>query len=105
MSTCAVAAGGIVTGRQMAAAVAMGADGVWTGSVWLTTPEQQTSPVVKKMLAASATDTIRSKSRAPASTAGSCGPDWMGRLGSRRTQAVQLAAYAIAVYRVRHCDE
>jgi NAD(P)H-dependent flavin oxidoreductase YrpB (nitropropane dioxygenase family) len=59
-----LAAGGIVTGRQMAAAVAMGADGVWTGSVWLTTPEAETSPVVKeKMLAASATDTIRSKSR------------------------------------------
>ena len=41
-----------------------GRDGVWTGSVWLTTPEAETSPVVKeKMLAASATDTIRSKSR------------------------------------------
>jgi NAD(P)H-dependent flavin oxidoreductase YrpB (nitropropane dioxygenase family) len=59
-----LAAGGIVTGRQMAAAVAMGADGAWTGSVWLTTPEAETSPVVKeKMLAASASDTIRSKSR------------------------------------------
>jgi NAD(P)H-dependent flavin oxidoreductase YrpB (nitropropane dioxygenase family) len=59
-----LAAGGIVTGRQMAAAVAMGADGAWTGSVWLTTPEAETSPVVKeKMLAASASDTIRSRSR------------------------------------------
>jgi NAD(P)H-dependent flavin oxidoreductase YrpB (nitropropane dioxygenase family) len=59
-----LAAGGIVTGQQMAAAVAMGADGAWTGSVWLTTPEAETSPVVKeKMLVASATDTIRSKSR------------------------------------------
>ncbi|MGE0232177.1 MAG: NAD(P)H-dependent flavin oxidoreductase [Flavobacteriaceae bacterium] len=62
--TPVLAAGGIVTGRQMAAAVAMGADGAWTGSVWLTTPEAETSPVVKeKMLAATATDTIRSKSR------------------------------------------
>jgi NAD(P)H-dependent flavin oxidoreductase YrpB (nitropropane dioxygenase family) len=59
-----LAAGGIVTGRQLAAAVAMGADGAWTGSVWLTTPEAETSPVVKeKMLAASASDTIRSRSR------------------------------------------
>lgn len=59
-----LAAGGIVTGAQMAAAVAMGAEGAWTGSVWLTTPEAETSPVVKdKMLAASASDTIRSKSR------------------------------------------
>ena len=32
-----LAAGGIVTGRQMAAAMAMGADGAWTGSVWLPT--------------------------------------------------------------------
>ena len=63
-TTPVLAAGGIVTGRQMAAAVAMGAAGAWTGSVWLTTPEAETSPAVKeKMLAATATDTIRSKSR------------------------------------------
>jgi len=59
-----LAAGGIVKGEQMAAAVAMGAAGAWAGSVWLTTPEAETSPVVKeKMLSASASDTIRSKSR------------------------------------------
>jgi NAD(P)H-dependent flavin oxidoreductase YrpB (nitropropane dioxygenase family) len=59
-----LAAGGIVTGRQMAACMAMGAAGAWTGSVWLTTPEAETSPVVKeKMLAASSRGTIRSKSR------------------------------------------
>jgi NAD(P)H-dependent flavin oxidoreductase YrpB (nitropropane dioxygenase family) len=39
-----LAAGGIVTGRQMAAAVAMGAAGAWTGSVWLTTEEAETAP-------------------------------------------------------------
>lgn len=39
-----LAAGGIVTGRQMAAAVAMGAAGAWTGSVWLTTTEAETAP-------------------------------------------------------------
>ncbi len=59
-----LAAGGIVTGRQMAAAMAMGAHGAWTGSVWLTTAEAETNPVVKdKMLKASARDTVRSKSR------------------------------------------
>lgn len=64
IETPVLAAGGIVTGEQMAAAVAMGAAGAWTGSVWLTTPEAETNPVVKeKMLAASASDTIRSKSR------------------------------------------
>ena len=59
-----LAAGGIVTGRQMAAAMAMGADGAWCGSVWLTTAEAETLPVVKeKMLAASSRQTVRSKSR------------------------------------------
>src|ERR1700739_2802346 len=34
-----LAAGGIMTGRQMAAGMAMGAAGAWTGSVWLATVE------------------------------------------------------------------
>lgn len=59
-----LAAGGIVTGSQMAACMAMGADGAWTGSVWLTTSEAETSPAVKeKMLSAGSRDTVRSKSR------------------------------------------
>ncbi|MET0885999.1 MAG: nitronate monooxygenase family protein [Mycetocola sp.] len=59
-----LAAGGIVTGRQMAAAVALGAAGAWTGSVWLTAPEAETAPyTVKKLLAASSRDTVRSKGR------------------------------------------
>ncbi len=59
-----LAAGGIVTGRQMAACMAMGADGVWTGSVWLTTAEAETLPIVKeKMLVANSRQTVRSRSR------------------------------------------
>jgi NAD(P)H-dependent flavin oxidoreductase YrpB (nitropropane dioxygenase family) len=59
-----LAAGGIATGRQMAAAMALGASGVWCGSVWLTTEEAETAPAVKeKMLAATSRDTIRSRSR------------------------------------------
>jgi len=59
-----LAAGGIVTGRQMAAAMAMGAHGVWTGSVWLTTQEAETSPVIKeKLLSAGSNQTIRTRSR------------------------------------------
>jgi NAD(P)H-dependent flavin oxidoreductase YrpB (nitropropane dioxygenase family) len=59
-----LAAGGIVTGRQMAAAVAMGADGAWTGSVWLTTEEAETAPhTQQKMLAATSRDTVRSAGR------------------------------------------
>ena len=59
-----LAAGGIATGRQMAACMAMGAAGAWTGSVWLTTTEAETTPTVKeKMLAASSRQTVRSRSR------------------------------------------
>jgi NAD(P)H-dependent flavin oxidoreductase YrpB (nitropropane dioxygenase family) len=57
-------AGGIGRGRQMAAAMALGAQGVWCGSVWLTTEEAETHPVVKqKFLAATSSDTVRSRSR------------------------------------------
>src|SRR3546814_2166317 len=59
-----LAAGGIVTGRQMAACMAMGAAGVWTGPVWLTTAEAETIPTVKeKMLADTSRDTVRSSAR------------------------------------------
>ena len=59
-----LAAGGIVTGRQMAACMAMGAAGAWTGSVWLTTSEAETSPVIKeKYLQASSRQTVRSQAR------------------------------------------
>jgi len=64
IDTPVLAAGGIVTGGQMAAAMAMGAAGAWCGSVWLTTPESEASPAVKaKLLAASSRDTVRSRSR------------------------------------------
>jgi NAD(P)H-dependent flavin oxidoreductase YrpB (nitropropane dioxygenase family) len=59
-----LAAGGIVTGRQVAAAIALGAAGAWTGSVWLTTEEAETAPhTVRKLLAAGSRDTVRSAGR------------------------------------------
>jgi NAD(P)H-dependent flavin oxidoreductase YrpB (nitropropane dioxygenase family) len=59
-----LAAGGIASGRQMLAALALGASGVWTGSIWLTTEEAETHPVVKeKLLAATSADTARSRAR------------------------------------------
>ena len=59
-----LAAGGIVKGNQMAAAMAMGASGVWTGSMWLTTSEAETSPIIKeKYVQASSRETVRSKAR------------------------------------------
>lgn len=58
-----LAAGGIARGRQVAAALALGAEGVWCGSVWLSTEEAETPPAVKeKFLAASSSDTVRSRS-------------------------------------------
>ena len=57
-----LAAGGIGCGRQMAAAMALGAQGVWTGSIWLTVAEADTQPVVvEKFLEASSCDTVRSR--------------------------------------------
>ena len=59
-----LAAGGIVTGKQMATAMAMGASGAWCGSVWLTTIESEVDPIVKeKMVAANSSQTVRSRSR------------------------------------------
>ncbi len=56
-------AGGIGSGRQMAAAMALGAQGVWCGSVWLTTVESELDRMAKeKMLAADTDDTIRTRS-------------------------------------------
>jgi NAD(P)H-dependent flavin oxidoreductase YrpB (nitropropane dioxygenase family) len=58
-----LAAGGIGSGRQMAAAMAMGAAGVWTGSIWLTVEEAETPPAqMEQYLAATSRDTVRSRS-------------------------------------------
>jgi NAD(P)H-dependent flavin oxidoreductase YrpB (nitropropane dioxygenase family) len=58
-----LAAGGIGTGRQIAAALALGCEGVWTGSIWLTTAESDTGTMaMDKLLAAGARDTVRSRS-------------------------------------------
>jgi NAD(P)H-dependent flavin oxidoreductase YrpB (nitropropane dioxygenase family) len=61
--TPVLAAGGIGSGRQMAAAMAMGAAGVWTGSLWLTVEEAETPPAQQaELLAATSRDTVRSRS-------------------------------------------
>jgi NAD(P)H-dependent flavin oxidoreductase YrpB (nitropropane dioxygenase family) len=57
-----LAAGGIGSGRQIAAAIALGAQGVWTGSIWLTTHENDAEPMVtERLLAATSSDTVRSR--------------------------------------------
>ncbi len=58
-----LAAGGVGSGRQMAAAMAMGAQGVWSGTLWLTVEEADIPPgQMQTYLAASSRDTIRSRS-------------------------------------------
>jgi NAD(P)H-dependent flavin oxidoreductase YrpB (nitropropane dioxygenase family) len=58
-------AGGIGTGRQVAASLALGAQGVWTGSVWLTTEEYQNLNTNRGMtdafLRATSADTVRTR--------------------------------------------
>jgi NAD(P)H-dependent flavin oxidoreductase YrpB (nitropropane dioxygenase family) len=57
-----LAAGGIGRGRQIAAALALGAEGVWCGSVWLTTRQSDLTPEMKeRLLAAESTDAILTK--------------------------------------------
>ena len=59
-----LAAGGIGSGRQMAAAMSLGAQGVWTGSLWLTTQESGTEPrQVERMLRMGPSDTVRSRAQ------------------------------------------
>jgi NAD(P)H-dependent flavin oxidoreductase YrpB (nitropropane dioxygenase family) len=61
--TPVLAAGGIGSGRQMAAAMALGASGVWTGSIWLGVAESNTSPDgMEQLFHASARDAVRSRS-------------------------------------------
>jgi len=57
-----LAAGGIASGRQIAAALALGAQGAWTGSVWLAVKEADVAPAItEKILAATSSDTVRSR--------------------------------------------
>jgi NAD(P)H-dependent flavin oxidoreductase YrpB (nitropropane dioxygenase family) len=57
-----LAAGGIGSGRQIAAALALGAQGVWLGSLWLTTAESNSGPgAIQSYIDATSSDTVRSR--------------------------------------------
>jgi len=61
--TPVLAAGGIGNGRQMLAAMAMGAQGVWTGSLWVAVAEAEAEPAEKQSyFRATCEDTVRSRS-------------------------------------------
>ncbi|GEP34230.1 oxidoreductase, 2-nitropropane dioxygenase family protein [Nocardioides szechwanensis] len=58
-----LAAGGIGSGAQIAAALAMGCEGAWTGSQWLMVEEAENTAVQQQAYAdASSRDTVRSRS-------------------------------------------
>jgi NAD(P)H-dependent flavin oxidoreductase YrpB (nitropropane dioxygenase family) len=58
-----LAAGGIGSGRQIAAALSLGAQGVWMGSLWLATAESSSAPEhIERYLEATSSDTVRSRS-------------------------------------------
>jgi NAD(P)H-dependent flavin oxidoreductase YrpB (nitropropane dioxygenase family) len=60
--TLVLAGGGISNGRQLAAALAMGADGIWTGTIWLATHESATEMFLKqRLIEAQAEDAIQSR--------------------------------------------
>ena len=55
-------AGGVSTGKHLAAALAMGAAGVWTGTIWLATHESETEMFLKQRLVdAQAEDAVQSR--------------------------------------------
>ena len=61
--TPVICAGGVGSGSQLAAALCLGAVGVWMGTIWLTARESDTDLIVKeKIVAATERDTIRSRS-------------------------------------------
>ncbi|MGH3716145.1 MAG: NAD(P)H-dependent flavin oxidoreductase [Micromonosporaceae bacterium] len=64
-SALVLAAGGIGSGRQVVAGLALGASGAWMGSYWLTTSEYQLATHQKALqqalLAARSTDTVRTR--------------------------------------------
>jgi NAD(P)H-dependent flavin oxidoreductase YrpB (nitropropane dioxygenase family) len=57
-----LAAGGVTTGRHLAAAICLGASGVWTGTLWLTCRESDEEVMMReRLLAATAEDTVHSR--------------------------------------------
>ena len=59
-----LAAGGITSGSQIAASLALGAQGVWCGTVWLGTRESELAPFEKaRLFAARAEDAVRRRAR------------------------------------------
>lgn len=60
--TLVLCAGGVSNGRHLAGALAMGADGVWTGTIWLATNESATEMFIKqRLIDAGAEDAVQTR--------------------------------------------
>jgi len=60
--TLVLAAGGVSNGRHLAGALAMGADGIWTGTIWLATHESETQMFLKqRIIDAKVEDAVQSR--------------------------------------------
>jgi len=60
--TLVLAAGGVSNGRHLAGALAMGADGIWTGTIWLATHESETEMFLKqRIIDAKVEDAVQSR--------------------------------------------
>ena len=60
--TLVLAAGGVSNGRHLAAALAMGAAGIWTGTIWLATHESETEMFLKqRLIDAKVEDAVQSR--------------------------------------------
>jgi len=88
-------AGGVGRGRQMAAALALGCEGVWCGSVWLKTVESEVTPEIKqKMFEAESEDAVltRTVTGKPCRTLRSAFTDAWDRPGAPPTLPAPLQA-------------
>ncbi len=88
-------AGGVGRGRQMAAALALGCEGVWCGSVWLKTVESEVTPEIKqKMFEADSDDAVltRTVTGKPCRTLRSSFTDAWDRPGAPATLPAPLQA-------------
>ena len=95
-----LAAGGIGSGEQIAAALALGAQGAWTGSQWLMVEEAENTPVQQAAYAkATSRDTVRSRSFT-GKPARMLRNDWTEAW--EQPGQSEAARHAVAVHGVRH---
>ena len=92
-STLVVAAGGVTTGQHLAAALTLGADGVWCGTIWQTTEESDVDPALKQRLLDAQTEDAIKTSALTGKPGGGPSIEIHGGVGARgRAGATQDAA-------------